>query len=415
MSISLAITTLGKSQQWQNTVSVDSRFGYSTNSYLNPFLAEWDSSVESGYNFTSVLWQSYWHKNKNSISITAGGLYEPIFNSGENWKGGMGTVNYSHRFNSVSAGVEVGGSYFSSTYSRSIGWIQPKITWLISPFTSVRIKAGSNFRNYQDAQNRPTGSSRFDIYGMELETWPSYEWSITAGLYGSLNTFPRLQEGFNANTTVSYHFSNGANIGLNIGLQQYITEFSEETNTGGGPPGGGPPGSGPGGGQTTTTVQNTDRIAQLGSSGSLPVNEYFTLFASFQFLQLHSESSNITTSDYKVSGGVRFSFTPEFGKNADHVRPKWTIKESSQHLHLNYNTEGRLYLVGEFNNWNKAGIPLRKQDNNNYAAQLDLSPGSYEYKILQRQGDSEKWLPFAKEIYTVDDGYGSENAILLVE
>ncbi|WP_205720257.1 hypothetical protein [Fodinibius halophilus] len=415
MSISFVITTMGKSQHWQNTVSLDSRVGYATNSYLNPFLGEWDSSVESGYNFTSAFWQSHWYKNNNSVSVTGGLFYEPIFDTSDNWKGGMGRINYNHRFSSFSAGIEAGASYFSSAFSRSVGWIQPKITWFASPFTYVRLKAGSNFRSYRNAPSRPASSNRFDLYGMEFETWPSYNWRITSGVYGSLDTFPNVQEGFNANTTVSYHFRNGSHVALNFGYKQYQTEFTEETDTGGGPPGGGPPGAGPGGGTQNTVVQNTDRILQLGTNASLPLNNRFSVFGSAVLLQLDSETSNVKINDYEVSAGIRFRFAPTFGKSTEKVNPKWNLKAGKQQIQINFNTEGRLYLVGEFNNWNRAGIPLRKQADNTYTAQLDLSAGSYEYKILQRQGDAEKWLPFSNDTYTVDDGYGSENAILLVD
>jgi hypothetical protein len=71
--------------------------------------------------------------------------------------------------------------------------------------------------------------------------------------------------------------------------------------------------------------------------------------------------------------------------------------------------------VGSFNNWDKEGIPLTEQSENNYIAQLRLEVGSYEYKVLKIHGDSEEWLEFSNEVYTVDDGFGSKNAMLLVE
>ncbi|TYP95271.1 hypothetical protein LX73_0569 [Fodinibius salinus] len=74
-----------------------------------------------------------------------------------------------------------------------------------------------------------------------------------------------------------------------------------------------------------------------------------------------------------------------------------------------------MYLVGGFNNWDKTGIPLTKQSDNIYVTQLLLSVGAYEYKVLEVQGDSEKWLQFSNDTYTVDDGFGSENAMLLIE
>lgn len=411
MLLSIIGITTTKAQQWQSVISLDSRIGYSTNSYLNPFLSEWDSGLESGYNFTSAIMQSYWHSNNNSLSLTGGILFEPVFSQNESWKGGLAVGDYQHRFSGkLSAGVETGASYFSSAYNRTIFWLQPKITWFASPFTLLRLKAGSNFMNYQNYTDGQSGSSRFDLYGLEFEIWPGYQWQLTAGLYGSLDTIPSIQEGFNARTSIGYHFNNGAAVSLNADLEQYqITTTTEQG--GGGPPVGGGPISQP----TTTTVTDTDRILRIGIDGTFPLNNRFSVFTSAEILRFHSETSGAVTNDFKISGGLRFSFDPGIGNSGRRVNPQWETDRDKQEVIVKYPGEGRLYLVGEFNNWDKTGIALRKQSGHTYVAQLELSPGAYEYKILVRQGNSEEWVEFSAETYTVTDGYGSENAILLVE
>lgn len=407
MLLSSVISTMSHAQQWQNVVTLDSRVGYSTNTYLNPFLAEWDPGIESAYNLSSATIQSYWYKNDHSVSFTGGFLYEPIFREDQSWKGGLGVANYNYRFSSnLSAGVEAGASYFSSSYSRRIFWVQPKVTWFVSPFTLFRFKTGSSFRGYTDYPNEGTSNNRFDVYSLELETWPDYRWQFTAGLYGSLNTLPSIQEGFNARTSVGYYLSNGAEVGLNIGLEQYQIEVTEQG--GGGPPIGGPAN------QPAGTTQNTDRIFRIGIDGSLPINKQFSVFTSAEMLRFKSESSDITISDYELSGGIRFSFEPKV-VGSSKVTPEWEVRRDKQEIKVRFPAEGRLYLVGEFNNWDKTGIPLRKQSDNTYVAQFTLSPGAYEYKLLHKQGDTEEWVPFSNETYTVSDGYGSENAILLVQ
>lgn len=408
MLILSLISTRGVGQQWQGIVSLDSRFGYSTNSYLNPFLSDWDTGAESGYNFTSALMQTYWYKDKNTVSLTGGILFEPIFSQTETWKGGLGVASYNYRFsNSWSAGLEAGVSYFTSAYSRSIGWIQPKVTWFASPFTLFRLKTGSNFRSYQNYPDGQSNASRFDFYGIEFETWPDYKWQITAGLYGSLDTLPSIQEGFNTKTSVGYYFKNGAKLGINFGFDQYQIETTEQNQ-------GGPPINGPGN-QPSVTVTNTDRMLRFGLEGSLPIDERFTVFTAVELLQYQSEASNSNIGDFQISGGLRFSFEPKIGSSHKMVMPEWDVDRSKQQVSIQYSAEGRLYLVGDFNNWRKTGIPLRKQEDNTFVAQLELSPGAYEYKILRKQGDTEEWLRFSNETYTVSDGFGSKNAMLLVE
>ncbi len=404
-------TTNAQAQRWQGVVSLDSRVGYSTNTYLNPFLSEWDSSIESGYNLTSAVMQAYWNKNAHNISLTGGLLFEPLFDQATSWKGGLGIAGYNYRFsNSISAGIEVGGSYFTSNYSRTVAWFQPKVTWFITPFTLLRIKGGSNFRNYQNYLEEQSTGNRYDFFGIEFETWPSYRWQLKAGLYGSLTNLTSLQKGFSTSSTLTYHFNNSTQIGLNISVEQYQSEVTQQQNGGnGGPPIGDPVN------QPTVTSLATDRIFKVGLEGTLPISQRFSVFGAADVLRYRSEASDLSTNDYELSAGVRYSFSPKFGGSGSKINPDWEVSGSKQEIHVQYSADGRLYLVGEFNNWNKSGIPLRKQSDNTYVAQLELSPGAYEYKILQKRGDTETWLMFSNETYTVSDGYGSENAILLVE
>lgn len=403
-----SIANIGNAQQWQTILSLDSRVGYSTNTYLNPFISEWDIAPESAFNVNSALGKTYWSKGKTSVSITGGLFYEPFFDAQTSgWKGGLGLMSINHRIsNKLSIGMDGGSSYANGSFSRTLAWLQPKVTWFASPFTMLRIKAGSNFRHYENYADNLDGSERFDLYGVEFETWPSYRWQLTAGLYGSLNSLPSVQEGFNTGVTAGYHFNNGASLRLNAGLEQY--QFETTTSTGGGPPGGGPPG-----GPTTITEINTSRIMRLGINGSVPVNEKFSVFASVEGLSSVFESG--TRTDMQVSGGIRFSFEPRIGTGKNSVTPEWTVNNESQEIRVQYSGEGQLYLVGTFNDWEKPGIPLIEQSDNTYVAKLSLSFGAFEYRILRVQGNSEEWLEFSNDTYTVSDGFDSENAMILIE
>jgi len=411
------ISTIAKAQQWQSFASVESRVGYSTNSYLNPFWADWDSSAESAYNFTSAILQSYWNQQSHSLSLTGGFVYEPIFDLQQNWKGILAVADYHYRFsNDWSAGLEAGASYFSASYRRKIAWIQPKITWFASPFTLFRLKSGFNFKDYNNYEQTDTGPQRYDLFGIEMETWPTYNWQFSAGLYGSMAALPDITESFNSNAGISYNFKSGASAGLNLRFQQYqssITEEIQNGGNGGGPPVGGP--SNPNQSTTTVTTYYTDSIFQTGAEGSYPLNQNFSVFAAADMLFLNSETSGSRQTDFELSGGIRYSFEPRIFRGKGAIEPNWRIRQNMQEVVIPYAGEGRLYLVGEFNNWNKAGIPLREQSENKYVAKLKLNSGAYEYKVLRMKGDTQEWLPFSNEIYTVDDGFGGENAMLLVQ
>lgn len=405
----LIVASTGLAQQWQTVVSLDSRIGYSTNTYLNSFLSEWNTTEESPYNLTSIFGKTYWHKKRSSASLTGGLYYEPVFsNPASKWRGGVVLLDVNHRIsNNFRLGLEGGGSYLNGPFSRSIGWIQPKATWFVSPFSLVRLKAGSNFRNYQNYNETGDSNNRFDLYSLEFETWPSYRWKLTAGLYGDLDSLPSIQEGFNSKISAGYYFKNGANINLKTGLQQYQLS-STTTINGGGPPSGGGPSNDP----TTSTITETDRILRAGLDASIPLNNRLSIFSTVDMLYFDSGSSR---TDYQASAGVRFSFEPRFNRGSTGIEPDWEIGNDSQEISIHYSGDGQLYLVGTFNGWEKPGIPLSRQTKDTYVATLSLSPGAYEYRVLRIQGKSEEWLNFSDDTYTVDDGFDSENAMLLVE
>lgn len=403
-----SVPNIGKSQHWQSILSVDSRVGYSTNTYLNPYLAEWDQSVESAYGMFSLTSQSFWYKNSSTLGITGGLVYEPFFGRSDAWKGGIGMLRYNYRFSDrLSGGAESGISYFSSSYRRSSAWIQPTLTWFVSSFTLFRAKAGTTYRSYKNYPDSTESNQGFNSFGFEFETWPSYHWSISAGLYGELSNLTSLQKGFSSRLSTSYVFNNGALASLNLGLEQYQLPTLADDPSGGGLPGI-PTGE-------AETVNETDRLFHLGISGSYPLNERFTIFGTVKHLGFDSEVSEIKTSDFQVSAGIRLSFRPRFGKQNDVVAPDWNVDGDVYRIRVHYSGEGQLYLVGDFNNWSRPGVPLVRQEKNTFVAELDLTTGAYAYKVLVVQGESEKWLEFSEEIYTVQDGFGGDNAILLAE
>lgn len=404
-------------QNLQTIVSVDSRIGYTSNTYLNPFFSEWDESVQSGYGMASVFGQSFWSDNTNSVDATLGFVAEPFFGNQNLWKGALGVFDYRRRFNStINGGVEAGGSYFSSSFNRSMFWIQPYATWFVSPFTSLTAKVGINKRSYSNFSEEINSDSRFDYYSLQAETWFGYNWQLKASLFSSLDNFPSLQQQFSSRLSLSYLFLNGVRITASGGLEQF--GFEQITETGGGGPGGGPPIGGGGEPADTQISQEYDRILRAGVTGSFPLNKRFSIYASVEGLNRNITNTEETFNDVQVSGGVRISLQPNIISRSRNrmVEPEWSKSRDQQMaVNVNYNGGGRLYLVGDFNNWNRSGIPLTQTSKKTYSAELPLDVGAYEYKILHIEGSTEEWLEFSNDTYTVDDGFGGENGMILVE
>lgn len=409
---------LAVAQDWQTVLSVDSRVGYSSNTYLNPFFSEWDESVNSAYGLVSVFGQSFWSNNQNSVDFTAGLVAEPFLSSQSMWRGGLAMAEYRRRFSpDFNGGIEAGGSYFSSNFNRTMAWAQPYVTWFASPYTSLKLKLGVSHRSYKNFADSLNTNRRFDYYGLEFESWPTYNWQIKASLFSSLDKFPAVNEQFSTTVSAGYVFINGSSITAKAGIEQYGFDFTTTTETGGGPPGG-PPGGGPPAGEQTVTNSEFDRILKIGLTGNYPINKTVSVFATVEGLNRNITTTEESFNDIQVSGGVRLSLQPNIisRSSGKYVEPEWQKKRDQlMAMNINFSGGGRLYLVGDFNNWNRAGIPLTQKSKKTYAAEIPLDTGAYEYKILHVEGDTEEWLKFSKDTYTVDDGFGGENAMILVE
>lgn len=412
MALLFLISSDSYAQQWQTVFSVDSRVGYSSNTYLNPYTSEWNRNLDSGYGVLSGMGQTAWFDSVNTAELTAGAFFEPYLPNGQTTGGGYAMASYSRKFTpKLRGGLETGTSYFSSTYTRTLFWIQPTLSWMPSPFTRVNAKVGSNFRSYDNYYLNgisADSNERTDLYSLEFETWPSFRWQFTAAVYGNLDVLPAVGEAFSSRVGGSYTFDDGSRLRVTAGLQQYKNNQTSVSSGGGGMPGGGIT-------PTTGTIEQTSRIYSLSVEGSKPLNERFSVFANIEGMRFNSTTTAQPYNDVHLSAGIRMMFAPKLKKNSGQISPDWMEKNNKQQVRITYRNKGQLYLVGDFNNWDRPGIPLVNTNKNNYVAELDLQPGSYEYKILYVVNEEEKWLPFSKDTYTVGDGFGGENALLLVE
>ncbi|MDZ7660366.1 glycogen-binding domain-containing protein [Fodinibius sp.] len=411
----LSITNEMLAQDWQTIFSVDSRVGYSTNTYLNPYYAEWDRAENTSFGALSGIGQSTWFGDKDMVELTGIAVLEPFFSGLDTWKGGLALARYQHQFShSISGGIEVGGSYFNSSFSRGMFWAQPTFTWSPTPFSQLKVKAGSNFRSYRDYMVDSVATSindRSDLYALEFETWPSFNWQLSTGLYGNFDSFPDIQQGFSSFVAASRIFEKGSKIRFKVGLEQYQNQQTVTTGGGGGgfpPVGGGPP-------ETTETIEETNRIFRLGIEGSIPISQQLTAFVSAEGLRYNTTATDQNINDIQVSGGIRLTLQPKSGKDRGKISPDWNKEKDIQRVEISYSGDARIYLVGDFNNWSRPGVPLVNVKNDRYRAELELDPGSYEYKVLKIEGGEESWIAFSSETYTVEDGFGGQNALLLVQ
>lgn len=392
------------SQDWQSVFSLDSRVGYSTNTYLNPYFPEWNPQGNTVYGLLAPIGQFSYSHNKFSASVIAGGAFDPVFENSGTYHSMFGNLNVRYRLaNKFSAGIDTGGSYFSAVNQQELYWLQPVLIFSPTLFTQIRAKAGSSFRTYStDLEGEVT--TRFDSFALELETWPTFNWQLKGGIYGSLEDPAGRVSSF---LSADYLLSSSLRFSVRAGLEQY--QYQLEMTGGGGPPVGGP------GGQQTEFSNEADRFLRSGLGVSYQLSQSFAVTLQADYLSYFSTASNSVSSDVHTSAGIRYSFSPG-NRLRGRARAEWDQKDNETvQLKVNYTGNGTLYIMGDFNDWEQPGIPLVRQKRNRYGVRLSLEPGVYEYKVLVIENSEEKWVELSDDTYTVPDGFGDENGLIFID
>ncbi|MEX2436370.1 MAG: glycogen-binding domain-containing protein [Balneolaceae bacterium] len=400
----------GYGQDWQAVFMLDSKSGYTSNTYLNPIIPDWDRTTDAGYVMISPLGQIGMSSGRFSSDVTAGFVYEPFFDNREAWSGGFALLGTRIRIaDKLSMGLEGGASKFSSFVSRDLYWLQPVLQWSPSLFTQVRFKAGSTFRKLSDettGENQDT--ERFDSYTVQFETWPTMKWQLRSSVFGNLSD---PTENLGIRLSADYRISRKFQLNFYGGIERYSYEVVTENGGGGG---GFPPvGGGPGGG--STLADEADRLIRAGTGVSYQVNQNISLSLNSDLLNYYSSATEETSLDAHLSGGIRIALFPKIGNRG---KADMEVRQNGRQtviLNLNHDGDGELFLTGEFNGWNKPGIPLSRQKRNTYVTRLSLDPGAYEYKILKVNGSEEEWIEFSDDTYTVPDGFGDRNGLMFID
>lgn len=406
MSGFVFIPAHAKAQDWQGVLMLDSRSGYTSNTYLNPYLSEWDRSSGTGYIMTAPIGQWFYYTENTYAETSAGAIYSPFFDDRDNWGGVFSTalfrVNVS---NSLSAGIEGGASRFSTSFSRELYWIQPAVTWSPGMFTQLRLKAGSAFRKLDNEEfEEQQGFFRFDTYAIEFETWSGFRWRFHSQLYGSLDDITG-NTGLRSNA--EYHHTRNVQFSVRTGLERY--QYLMMTENGGFPIGG------PGQPNGVEFSEETDKIFRLGVGSRYRVNQRVAFTVNADYLNYFSSVSDETLSDMHLSAGVQLTLLNRNSRSRG-ATAEWKLNDTQLvALRIQYSGDGQLYILGDFNDWEQPGIPLRKQSRNRFVADLALDPGAYEYKILLIDDDGESWIDFSDDTFTVSDGFGGENGLIIID
>ena len=98
------------------------------------------------------------------------------------------------------------------------------------------------------------------------------------------------------------------------------------------------------------------------------------------------------------------SISPNRGKGIGEMRERIEI---TTNFELAAPKAKKVLLTGDFNSWDKNGIPLKKERNGTWKANLKLKPGNYQYKYIV----DGQWWNDPSNTKTVSNSYGSLNSI----
>ncbi|WP_340106332.1 glycogen-binding domain-containing protein [Rhodohalobacter sp. 8-1] len=396
-----------------NTIfSIESRGGYSTNTYLHPFVNEWDSSDDGAFARITPSAQFFWGSQGFSAEGSAGYFYESIFDNRNSWNGAFGSARLHYRFTeSLSAGVEASGSHMSSSFRKQTLSMLPNVTWSPTLFTRIQAKAGSSFREYSGLGESEVNSfsDRFDLAGIELEHWPSLRWRIQVSGYGMPGE--SLLDNHSAALSVRRLIQQKVGITLSVSMNRFTNSYTISPQTGGSPFGSG---------QTSIEdeiIEQTDHLlrsevavtfpiaGQLSGSGSVGTHTFWAANGEFR-------------SDIAASVGIRYSIpgSAMLNQRRSAVEPEWENKPGEAVVvTVNYGGDGNLYLTGEFNDWGRPGVALSRQTQQRLAASVELEPGIYEYKVILIRDGEESWVELSDDTMTVSDGFGGVNGLIFIE
>lgn len=402
------IPTHTYAQNWHTAFSLDTRTGYTTNTYLNPIVSEWDRSVDTGYLLALPVGQLSYTVNNLSGNLSGGAVYNSFFDERKSWTGGFSTAGIRYLLtNSFSATVDGGGSYFSTMYDRSLFWVQPGFNWSFTTFSQLRVKAGPAYRQLSGILiDGDQDYQRFNSYSAEIQHWRNFQWQFRGTVYGNLEDITG-NIGFRG--SAEYWRSRNWQLSFRAGLEQFRYEMMLDGGGNGGPPIGVP------GVDGNKVSDEADRIFRTGIGAIYRLNSGIAFNVNADYLNYFSTAVDESLNDFHISAGLQFSFSKPLGRSSG-ATTEWKQNDKQVVLlKLNYSGDGQLYILGDFNDWEQPGIPLTRQKKNRFAVELSLDSGSHEYKILLKEGDEEKWIDFSDDAYTISDGFGGENGLIFID
>lgn len=400
-------------QDVETRFSLESRAGYSTNTLLHPFVNEWDTAGEGA--FARVIPSSQMQINISGLSVDIGGgmIFESIFDDRNDWNGAFGSAGLRVGLSkNISTGFRVNASRFTSGFNKFSMLVLPDLTWTPGMSTSIKAKAGTFFSRYSGLTEIGSEdfSTRANLFGIEIEHWPTISWQVRGSAYGMIGE--TVSDNHSLSLSVGRNVSQKVGMSLSLSANKFTNNFNINPD-GGSTFGPSPVNSGLDG---SDIVSLTDRALRTGADISYSISNRLNSHVTVSHNTFWSGNGGYR-SDIAAHAGIRYTLSGNdlFGEKDNGIVPAWNRKNDGVVVEVRHQGAGDLFLTGDFNDWEKPGIALSKQEGKRYAAELDLEAGIYEYKVLLFEKGEIVWVEISEESMTVRDGFGGTNGLIFIE
>lgn len=405
----LSMISQSKAQQLETRFSATGTGGVISNTFLTPGLAEWDRTTTGAYYSLIPVGSLRWAMNRRTVTLTAGGQLFDQRDDRSAWLGGFANTTITQRITGNWTAELTGGlNFHQAEYSRNMQWAHVKLNRLLSTSTRASVQAGSSWRTYRFEEE--SNSDRYDTYGLELEHWPNFNWRVYGRFFSSFAHITDPSRGFSAAIGTGYRPSENLNLTLQVSMDQFTEEFQLE---------------GEGGMASTETHQPgveeetfvmEDQLYRGIINARYRLNRNLALTGRVAGMGWSSNIDDQFITDFEMSAGVEVSIAPDFSSNEEIREIEWEEQNREEYVvEVRYRGSGRLFITGDFNDWDDPGIPLTEVTRNRYQTEVNLSAGSHEYKIRVRRNSEDEWLDLPASAATTSDGFGGRNGRIIVD
>lgn len=410
----LSSTGGARSQELRGFLTLDSEVGYLTNPYLDPSFASWSTETEAPFGSLGATGILEWSGAFGSASLLGAARWKAFTDSTPTWNSYLLQAGVEGRPASrLAVRADASFSNIGEPSARRTYWGQASLRWTVSSRLRFSLGPGLVQRRFTEEEavgapvvppgpgtSQPGTESASTATSVTLfagvEAWPGPRWQLRAEGYGSQTDASDVgieYGGLGGSLRLTRWLRDGAFVAVGAGVESYGYRAAAE-------------------GDPSTEVPEDDLIWRGDLTVGWPVGRHVELRGRLAVLT-RSGTAEADGFDHYTSIGLRIALGGILSPGRE-SSTGWTRTADGLHLRLRYEGPGRLYLVGDFNEWADPGLPLWSEAGDLHSATLRLEPGRYEYRIRVVEGDSVRWLDLPEGTLTVDDGFGGENGLLVV-